>query len=140
MIQVSSALDQFQTALEQAFTEAGFVDGTTLTAAKIKTEKKPLFWFMNVASEEASNKPVYLTYDIVNLDPEQFGDGAPLLRRCRSIVNIWSKKRSILAKIIAIDNACISKFKNFELNNINYDAGMQRYQYSFLVAADINGN
>lgn len=138
MIKVSSALDQFQTTIEAAFTDAGFVDGTSLSAAKIKTEKKPLFWFMNVTSKDASDKPLYLTYDIVDMDPNEYGDGEALIRRARAIVYIYSKKRRISAEIKAVDDACISKFKNFELNNINYDAGIQRYQYSFRVAANIS--
>ena len=138
MIQVSDALDQFQTAIEAAFTEAGFVDGTSLSATKIKTEKKPLFWFMNVTSKDASDKPLYLTYDIVDMDPNTYGDGEALMRRARAIVYIYSKKRKISTQMKAVDNACISKFKNFELNTINYDAGVQRYQYSFRVAANVS--
>ena len=139
MITVANALDQFQKALENAFTDAGFVDGTSLSTAKIKTEKKPMFWFMNITNKDASDKTMYLTYDVENLDPEQFGDGSPLLRRARASINIYSKKRSILTKITAINNSCILAFNNFELNNVTYDAGIQRYQYSFRVAADING-
>ena len=139
MITVANALDQFQKALEKAFTDAGFVDGTSLSAAKIKTEKNPMFWFINITNQDASDKTMYLTYDVENLDPEQFGDGSPLLRRARASINIYSKKRSILTKITAINNACISSFKNFELNDITYDSGIQRYHYSFRVAADING-
>ena len=138
MITVTDALNQFQDALELTFKDAGLVDGTSLTAAKIKTEKIPMFWFMNVTSTEASNKNIYLTYDVVDLDPEAYGDGTPILRRARAIVNIYSKKRRNTTWITAVNNACISKFKNFELNNITYDAGIQRYQYSFRVAADIN--
>lgn len=136
---VASALDQFQTVLEQAFKDAGFIDGTSLSVAKIKTESKPLFWFMNVTKKDASDKPLYLTYDIVDLDPNAHGDGGVLVRRGRAIVDIYSKKRSISSIIKAVNDACMLKFENFELSKINYDAGIQRYQYSFRVAANING-
>lgn len=138
MITLASALEQFQTTLEKAFTSAGFVDGTSLSAAKIKSESKPLFWFMNITNQSASDKGIYLTYDIVDLDPIQYGDGTPLVRRARSIINIYSKKRSISSLITAINASCIVEFDNFELNTITYDSSIQRYQYSFRVAADIN--
>lgn len=137
MITVYSALKQSQDATEQALTIAGFLDGSTLKAAKIKTETTPLFWFMKLTSKDASDKPLYATYDISDLSPISYGDGEPSTRRARIQVDIYTRTKNIDELLEATNNAFISIFKNFELRQINYDTSLLLYNYSFIASANI---
>lgn len=137
MITVCSALKQTQEAIELALTNAGFIDGSKLKASQIKTEKKPLFWFMKVTSKDASEKPLYATYEISDLGPISHGDGEPNVRRARVQLNIYSRDKKIDELLEATNNSFIAKFKNYELRQIIYDTSLQVYNYSFLSSANI---
>ena len=137
MITVISALSQTQEATEQALLDAGLKDGSKLTAAQIKTEKTPLFWFMKVTSKDASEKSLYVTYQISDLGAIAHGDGDAMVRRARVQVDVYSRNKDINSTLDAINNSFISIFKNFELRQIVYDTSLQVYNYSFIASANI---
>jgi len=137
MVTVVSALEQTIDATEKALINAGFIDGSTLKASEIKVESNPLFWFMKVTSKDASDKPLYATYEVSDLGALAHGDGQPSVRRARIQLNIYSRDKKIFTLLNATNNSFLVTFGNFELRQVVYDTSLLAYNFSFIASANI---
>lgn len=142
MVTVYDAFKQIQVAIETTLEAAGFINGIKINKSSIKTEKKPIFWFLKVTNADASKKEQYITYSIEGLDPTTHGDGVVLIRNARIEINIYSRKRKIDDHFKAINDAFLNDkaFSNFEMNKFTHDTGLLLYAYSFIVEASVSGS
>lgn len=115
--------------------EADLVEGLSLTPEQIKSENKPIFWYINTRSKEASEKETYITYSIIDLKPNEYGDGKIISRVPSVIINVYSRERNINEIIENLNNVFVDNFWTFELQNIGFDNGTQSYNYTFICQA-----
>lgn len=137
MVTAYSAFKQMQSAVEKSLTDAGFIDGISLTNEQVKNESTPLFWFMQVTTKAGSEKPRYITYEIISVDPLANGDGDTILRRGIAEINFYSRDKNIDAMIDSANNKFVADLFNFEYSRVAYDNSNHLYNYTFIVKANI---
>ena len=102
---------------ENLLKQAGLIDGLTLTPESIKTAKKPIFWYLNTKSKEASSKETYVTYSVQGLDPHDWGDGRVISRSPSVNINIFTRIRKSDDLIKDLNDVFVNNGWTFELQN-----------------------
>lgn len=117
--------------VENLLKDAGLLDGLSLTPESIKTAKKPIFWYLNTKSKEASSKETYVTYSVQGLDPHDWGDGRIISRSPSVNINIFTRIRKSDNLIKDLNDVFVNNGWTFELQNSDYDGGLHFYIYTF---------
>lgn len=133
MLNLYEAIVELKSSMEANFVLAGFVDGGSLTVAKVKAEKKPMFWFLQATNVEGSSKSMYIVYGINSVDPATYGDGEVLRRKAITTVSLYSRKKNVNVEFSNLNTIFLENYSNFELDSIVYDTTEQMYIYSFKV-------
>lgn len=133
----SQALKDTINIVRNLLIDAGLVEGLSLTPEQIKTTVEPIFWHITTRSKDASDKPLYVTFNINELAPYNYGDGKVLARKPSVITNIYSRSRNVDELIENLNKTYVDKEWTFELRDMGFDAGLQMYSYTFLSEAVI---
>ncbi len=139
MLNLYEAIVELKQSMEGNFVLAGFVDGGSLTVAKVKTETNPMFWFLQATSVEGSGKSMYIVYGINSIEPNAYGDGEILRRKAVTTVSLYSRKKNIDAQFKILNDVFIAQYSNFELGSIYYNQTESMYVYDFVVEMYIYG-
>lgn len=77
--------------IRQSLTDAGLVEGITLTDAQLAEETRTCYWHGVVRNEKAKAKDNYLTYYIPTSDVVSRADNQAFLREVAIAIDVFSK-------------------------------------------------
>jgi len=125
------AIDDTIEIIKNMLLQADLLDGLSLNQTQLKNASKPIFWYINTRSKEASDKETYISYTIQGLEPHEYGDGIILARVATVNVNIFTRRRNVDDLIKKLNDVFVDNNWTFELQNSDYDSGLQFYTHTF---------
>lgn len=125
------AIDDTIEIVKNMLLQADLLDGLSLNQTQLKNASKPIFWYINTRSKEASDKETYISYTIQSLEPHEHGDGIILSRVATVNVNIFTRRRNVDDLIKELNDVFVDSNWTFELQDIDYDSGLQFYTHTF---------
>lgn len=132
-----SALIEAKASIESAFVAAGILNGLTLTPEEIEAATTPIFWFINVLSKDASEKEIYITYNIVNAPVIAYGDGNIQGFRITAQIFFFTRHPNIDTILSEVNEKFEANHWTFEFDSFSRDSGNQLFVYSFFARAEV---
>lgn len=122
--------------IKNVLTEAGLVDGVSLSETERKNSKKVIYWYISVRTAEDSKKTTYVTYRSTNFSPFQYGDGKPISYKADYQLDVFTNKENIKDLVTDLNNAFEGNGWTFELSNaeIEYDVANKLFTYPFKIS------
>ena len=134
---IATAITRAKASIEDALVASGLLKGTTLTVAEIVSATDPVFWFVFVSSKDASEKEIYLTYNIIGTPAVAFGDGETMGREVQITLSLFTRKHIVDDLILAINTELENRLWDFEFNNVYWDDSNKMFTYSFTSKAQV---
>lgn len=133
------AITAAESSITTILTDAGLVEGLSLTPAQLEVSTDLLFWETHITSKKASEKKHYATFSVLSCAGSVFGDGGIIARKAIVSLNVFSRNKDVSSFLTAINNKAIESFWTFEMQNpIAYDTENQMFIYDFILGALIS--
>ncbi len=130
---VIEAMEHVKNIISSILVESGFVSGDGLTEDQIKSEKKPIFYMMNVPTSIGSSKTMYIVWDFGPID-NIYGDGHAIQFSYNANITFFSNNPGLFEQLKQLVSGFEINDNDIKLQRGFYDTTFQRYVFEFSVS------